>query len=145
MFYDSETRSNTRSFRFGIVVIILFVMSMVKSCTELKYTVWGEVTTATVTRTATVQESRRTESFRVIYHFDDAEGTTYEGFDRVEQDTWTMPEDRRIEIMYLPGNPDTNLILAQRSRFWVWVFLGMLAVFTIWCIKAYRDAEADRL
>ncbi len=144
MFYDSETRQNIRSLRFGIVIIVLFLMSAVKSCTEIKYSLFGEITEAKILRTAEVESSRGQVSLRVKYRFKDLDGKSHDGLASVDPDEFTMPEDRVIQIIYLPGSPRISALASQPGHFWTTLFLVMSLVFTIWMVKAVRDVNQGK-
>jgi hypothetical protein len=143
--FNSESYRQYRAIRWWIAITILFLMSMAKSCSELKFGAFGVETDARIVRTAIHNEGRRNESVRVLYRFEDEKGRLHEGMDDASPDEWAMPEDRMVRIIYLPGRPASSAMVSERSVTWIFVFFVLLTIFIGMTIKAVKDANAGRL
>jgi hypothetical protein len=143
MLPDRETRQNVRSLYFGIGILVLFVVSFVKSCDEVRYAISGETTRAIITKETAY--SGRSAEVAIEYQFEDLTGARQKGHASFKPDSWVKPADRMIEIVYLPGNPRKSVPVEKRSAVWFCILLGMTAVGVGWTIIAYRKASQGRL
>jgi hypothetical protein len=134
--FDSDSRHARRMFGLGVGLIILFIVSWVQSCSELKYTLSGETTMANVSRCyETTSASRRGgKVMRVVYHFDDADGKRHKGEDSVPLKKWIEPADKQVEIIYRAGTPEINKLTANRSWVFPIIFLSMLGLIAGWIV-----------
>ncbi len=69
---------------------------------------------------------------------------SHDGMASVDPDEYIVPEDRVIQIIYLPGSPHISALASQPGRFWTIMFLVMSLVFTIWMVKAVRDVNQGK-
>jgi hypothetical protein len=140
--YDSETRGAMRWMRFGIGALVLFIVSAVFSCTELKYSVSGKKVMADVLN-VTPAPAVGPQAVTVLYQFTDDAGKTQQSKYTYERGGFTQPADGKIEIVYLPSWPESNLP-TNRRRWWaVWTFLGLTAVLIALGAKVYIETARE--
>ncbi len=126
--FDRESRRQRRLIGFGLGVVLLFCVSGVKSCTELRYTLSGTTTNATIQK---VYEDGRKQV--VMYKFQEPPGTWNRGSARVPAE-WQRPEDNSVEVIYLPSNPDISTTPSSRSLAFPLIFGAMFLALVGWIV-----------
>jgi hypothetical protein len=122
-FWDRDTWLFKQKAKIVVAIIVVFFISFLNSCEELRYWVSGKVTEGPAA-TRIDSENRHGEVVpqRVLgYSYDDG-GTLRRKFINVPMD-W--PERATVKIQYIPGG-DTSRLLGQTHRVWVVIFFGSL-------------------
>ncbi len=137
---DSEQRSAIFSLRVGFFVLAFFIISGVRSCGEIRYTLTGVETEARVFRSADVRERRR-EFTEVSYRFKDEDDVDRRGSFEVPKGEWHGANGDMVEIIYASGNPNRSTRPEDRSGIPIVIFLVITAAGSLWCWQAYRLAK----
>lgn len=132
-----------RAYRVWMGTIVLFLVSMVQSCTELKHSVWGKTATAEVQ--SVEPSSYEKEDHFLTLSFDDHQGTFHRIKRTVRGKLGPFTQGQKVEVIYLPGAGDRARLLAERSFIWPAIFLGMIGFAVIWSLVTYRRMEAGKL
>ena len=143
IFRDAETRQTYRILWFGLVLAALFLVSLVQSCSELKMTLWGETTTATVMQ---VEEPRKGEERIVVrYRFLDAEGEQHTVRKRIDPPDMPLAAGDEIEVIYVSKRPEEARPVSERSMVWPIILGVFILLGGLWLIHAWRLASQGRL
>lgn len=115
--------------KFGLLVIVLFCVSIVMSCREVSYWIWGQSVDATVTQRGIVkvpsQRLEDKERFRIDYRFVDSAGLKRIGYLSYEPDDPAIPTASTLRIEYLAEQHGPSRLAGKRE--WIWPAL-MLAI-----------------
>ena len=103
--FDRESRRERRMYGFGLGILLLFIVSGVQSCTEIKYSIWGETTLATI-RGAQEDEGR----IVVEYFFEDQQGKGHRGKSRLSRSRWRDVEAATMDVVYMPDRPERSTL-----------------------------------
>lgn len=149
--------SDDLKLRLILVIGVLFIGSIIGSCTELKYALNSEQADAKITK---MYESRASASSRrgssphlvVHYRFTDRDGEIFEGYDRVSV-TFT-PEisidehgHEFVAVQYRPGSSASRLV-GTEQMFWIYILVtaGLVTiggVVYVWIdYRKYEKASA---
>jgi hypothetical protein len=128
-------------------ILVLFLLSLVQSCTELRLSLGGKHDQATVT--AVLVEVRKntqeeTGKFIVRYNFTAKDGEELRDFGGEYTTNRAEAESRKagdkVGVTYLESKPAINRIDGHRQWFWV-VILAVLSAAGIGCgVWLYRKA-----
>lgn len=141
---DKQQREGVRMARYGIAILILFCVALFQSCEEVRLSMWGVTSTATVGRVEPSTVDRK--KFFVSLTFPDADGVP-----RVVRTTLAPPEDgawqagQQVEVIYLRGGHQWAKPVSERSMFWPLVLVGMILAALAYGWRAWRLAEQGRL
>ena len=138
--FDLDSYRERRRYAKGFALVLLFIISGVASCAELKYSLWGENVDAVVRRTV-IDRDRLV----IKYHFEAADGEWHEGSSRVKPSDWSGRQGQTVEVVYLPGSPTTSTMVSVRSPVFPIIFGVMLAAIIAWCAYAYSEAKKGRI
>ena len=139
--FDPESRAMKRNLKVGMLLVGIFLISGFKSCTQIRYSLSGVTTNATIYK-AYEEKSVRTGTKIVIrYHFTDEEGKHHKAGDRINVEDWIEPLGKDVEIIYLPSDPETATLTYLRSWGWSVIFLVMLVAMGIWSVNFYIKAQ----
>lgn len=127
--------SETMQIRIILAIGILFLFSMVSSCSELGYALSGKSVDAQLMGIEEVRVRNRrssTTKLQVKYRFEDPKGSMRSETDTVstsfEPDIKTNEEGfRTVAVEYRPGRPLKSRLKGNDEMFWVYIFLGSLA------------------
>ncbi|QDT89628.1 hypothetical protein [Gimesia algae] len=128
-----------KKLKWILIAVVAFLISGYLSFKELKYTVWGATTEATVTNTFDTAESRRKPLLAVEYTFTDEDGKHYSERDDVPID-WPVPGPT-VNVQYLPGVEDSSRLEGHSSKVAVWVFLSCCVLLCFAGFKLYQMAS----
>ncbi len=129
--------------KFYLGLCVFFLMSMWYSWQEVKYAVWGETSSATVTEVREASSGRRGRRvLQVSFRYSDADGHSVSEAQMLPLST-VLSEGEEITVEYLPGAEDSARVEGTANLFAVYIFLGSLLVmafvgFRIW--KMAHDA-----
>jgi len=128
--------------KLGLVVMVMLVclVATVKSCTELRYTLAGEVTRGEFTsiRRLYGDPKRPEKQFALYYQFEDSEGDVYKGRVVFGEEEARKRYRTRPEITYLPSSPKTHTLTSERSIVWPVIFA---VTFIALCVLFYRQCR----
>jgi hypothetical protein len=113
-----EFLRQVRSVRFAFGICLLLLVALVQSCSEIRYSLFGEKATA---RVIAVQPSSvdKNRDVRVDYRFEDAQGKPVRGKFSVSQSKWDRLGGDTLEVVYLGKDPEgTTQPVMMRSWFW---------------------------
>ncbi len=136
-----EHRTEIRQWKLIIFVIILFFVSMVNSCTELRYSVSGKTAEGTLTGAQETRTSRRTTGVIVTYAFTAADGKQHKGRETVSHRRAAELSGTAPEVTYLPSSPETNTLTAERSALWPIIFGVMVLAMGVVVYRLHREAH----
>jgi len=121
--------------RFLFAIAILWFVSMVMSCQEIRFMSSGVTTDATFVGKNV--EKRRgkygREYFKHVAEVTYLDGSQFQrAFLQVSED-WVGPEEANatIKIDYLPGREYTARFHGQRNYFWLTIFFGSLTILIV--------------
>jgi hypothetical protein len=133
---------NTEMLKFRLLLggILLFLVSLIMSCSELKYRVWGQTADGTITG-AHMETDRHGQKHQVVeYIFMDGQ-TSRREYVNVDPNQ-AINLNAAVKVQYIPGKERQSRILGDNNMGWVTVF-GISVIFLlamiIWvCRKAYQ-------
>ncbi len=136
----------TFQLRLMLVVAVLFIISAVKSCEEIRYTIFGKETVATITDVKPVMGRRSGSSGQVslTYTFVD-EGTKRTEKDRVSSEFEPFQDaagQSAVAIQYIPGSPDASRIPSAGRWILIGLFLAALAALTVVTVRFWKEYQA---
>lgn len=142
MFMDRDTWWEVQKFRILFFVAVLFLVACVKSCGELRYTISGKVTQATVldVKEQVVDPDHGPKAV-VRYTFTDAEEKAHEGKMVLGLAEAAVLLPGPFEIIYLPSSPETHKLTSERSATWPIILGLMLLVLAALIYKLHREAH----
>lgn len=123
--------SEARVMALLVGAIMLFIMSLFMSFTELRYAISGKEVAARVTgKVPLAYKGSRRSATRTVYEvtgvFDDG-GNERKETVTVEQD-FPFAEDGTIALQYLPGSVGMSRVAGTTNMFWVYVMLACMAM-----------------
>lgn len=118
---------------FGIA--ILWFVSMVMSCQEIRYMTSGVTTDANFVGKKVEKERGKygREYYKHVAEVTYLDGAQFQrAFLRVSED-WVGPEEANatIKIDYLPGREYTARFAGQRNYLWLTIFFGSLSILIV--------------
>jgi hypothetical protein len=124
-FTDRDSWIVKQKTKIILAIFLLFFVSMVMSCQELRYMVSGKTTDASLnTRLEYSQRNGGKYVKRVAgYSFEDSGKNRQRYFD-VPFD-WSHAEDKSIKVQYIPGS-ERSRVYGDSNKGWVAVFVGSL-------------------
>ena len=143
--YDREFFKTMRFAFVSMFVVILFLFAAANSWAEIKFTLSGVETDARFVRTWTVKGNRDPDTRYIKYRFLAGDGNFYNKIREVDLEAWITPANRTLAVTYLPNQPGVSILTSERTRFWIYIFLILLLMPTIWCIWAWRHAVQGKL
>jgi len=143
IFRDAETRQAYRFLWFGFVLAVLFLVSLVQSCSELKMTLWVDTATATIMQVEPPREGEETIVIR--YRFTDARGEAHTVRKRVELPDSPLQAGQEIEVIYFPKRPEEAKPVSERSMVWPIILGVFVLIGGLWLLHAWRLASQGRL
>jgi hypothetical protein len=138
-FWDRDTWLVQQKFKIVLVVLLVFLVSMIKSCNEMRYWISGKTTIAQAS-TRVDQEIRHGETFpqRVLaYNYDDA-GKSCSNYVNVPMD-WPGKGQSTVKIQYIPGS-ELSRISGQSNMVWVIIFFASLAAAAVGVVILVKTA-----
>lgn len=138
----SEWFQNYRASRLWVGLIVVFLASMVQSCSELKHSIWGKTVTANVMQTA--PSIYKKDAVSITLHFKDEQGADHLVKRTVNRKLGTFENGQQVQMIYLPAVPEKARLIAERSFVWPFIFFGMIGVVVIWSFVTYRRMEAGK-
>ena len=149
--------SDEAKLRLILVIGVTLVVSVIGSCTELKYMMNSDRAEARITRMyeesgTSTRRSRGSPRLVVEYRFTDRDGEVIEGYDRVAtsfQPEIVMSEGGQegVLVQYRPGSSASRLAGTEQI-FWMWILgaavvIAVGAVIYVWIsYKKYEKASA---
>lgn len=126
---------------FGVIVV-LFIISLVQSCTEIRLSLGGKQDKATV-QEILVEVKRdsgaETGKFlvRYFYHAQDGDGPReYTGqYTTNRAEAEIRQKGDKLDLLYLAGKPSTHRIVGHRQRFWIFILIALTmggAGYVVW-------------
>ncbi len=144
---DSDSRDDTRTFKLIMMAVCGFLISLVTSCQELKFTMWGNKADAKVVsiKEVMVQVGRRsTDEPRIQVEFTYTDGgNQIKGRDQLPLD-WDLGDAKpgdTIKIEYMAGDKLSARVEGHRNLSGVYFFIAMFVVLVLLFIKASYDAK----
>jgi len=128
--------SESMQIRLGGAVVVLFLFSLISSCSELRYIMRGVEAEAQLVEVKELQgRSRRSGSYNYVvakYRFEDKDGKVRTEMDRVS--SRFKPEiginengSQTVAIEYQSGIPNRSRLKGHDDMLWVYIFLGTIA------------------
>ncbi len=120
---------------FALVGVPLFVAAIVLIQNDRRFardarSTDGTVITKQIRTTGGRQSRSRSKHYEATYRFT-VEGRTVEGRDTLSADAWTkLTEGRTVEVLYLPGDPESNHLPGHDSMLVHLALLAVAGVFT---------------
>jgi len=136
-----EQSIGIRQWRLIIGVIILFIVSMVNSCTELRYSVSGKTAECAFTELQPSRTSRNVPRVVLTYTFTDEEGKSHKGSVEAGIEEGREILMSRPEVTYLPSSPETNTLTDERSALWPIIFGVMILALGVVVYRLHREAH----
>ena len=143
IFGDAETRQTYRFLWVGFILAALFIISLVRSCSELKLTLWGETATAALMQVEPPRKGERTIVIR--YRFTDARGEAHTVRRRIEPTESMLVAGQEIDVIYLPKRPEAAKLVIERSMVWPIILGVFILISGLWLLNAWRLASQGRL
>jgi hypothetical protein len=127
--------------RIVLGIIVLFLVSMVMSCQELRYMVSGKTVDAKL-ELSQVEKSRSRAGNEVkkrvlAYSFFDGDKFRREYADVPLN--WSNGESPTVKVQYLPGKERFSRVEGQRNLVWVAIFFTSLAVAAVGIFMIARE------
>jgi hypothetical protein len=147
--YDKEERQAMLWTRVAMFIVVVFLASFAFSCSEMRYSIWGEKAQATVSRVAPAPAAGRNQ-VTVFYDFTDAKGAKHSAkYTDGELAVIKLVTDGTFEVIYYPGYPEESAKPVATRRWWaVAVFLGMSGLLAGWILvyslKVKRETGGHR-
>ncbi len=100
---------------FGIG-FLLFIIGLVMVQKDLRLRIWGITAEAVITEAwdSSGMSRRSTPNVGLLFRFPDAQGVDVIGEAHVAVD-WKRPEDNKVKIIYLPGDPKIHKLAEASS------------------------------
>lgn len=139
---DDEVNGQWVKAAIGIVVI--FIVSLWASCSEIRYLAFGKVTTATVRHCEVVEDRRQRKSahLQVRYSFKDDDGQ--ERIEGAQADATLQAKfakGSKIEVQYVPRRIGESRLVGQ-NNWWLTLPLAISILATIGFVMwMYRDVR----
>src|SRR5262245_1784782 len=107
----------------------------------------GTVITKQIRTTGGRQSRSRSKRYEATYKFT-IEGRTFEGRDTLSSEAWSrLSEGRAVEVLYLPGDPESNHLAGHNSSLVHGVMLLVGVVFSAagseWLVRSLRTVPAE--
>lgn len=137
-----ETLRNIRTFRIWLGLIILFLISVVQSCTELKQSLWGLEATASITQVRPSQYEK--DEVYLSMTTTDEDGK-YQRINRTIRDRhgpFTVGDE--LKLVYFRGAIKRARLATERSFKWPIIMLIMVGAVVVWSLVTYRRLEAGK-
>lgn len=136
-----EWLNQARIWRIWLGIIVLFIASMVQSCSELKHSLWGVTTTATVLSVEPSQYEKN--NLYLNMRFVDENGKQQFVKRTVGPRVGPIAPNDEVEVIYV-GSPEKARLVAERTWFWPIVFFIMVGTVLIWSFVSYRRLDAGK-
>jgi hypothetical protein len=131
----------TAKLKFGLVLIAAFLISTYFAYAELKYSMGGKTTEATVDGMFEQRGRRGRVTHMVKYHYRNDKGELRNASDSVPSD-WTPPKSGKVQIEYLEN---TSRLAGHRNIVALVIFFGCLVAMTVGGFMFWRHVrEATR-
>lgn len=153
---DSDSESDTRKVKLMLAVGVGFLFSLVTSCQELKYTMWGKKADGTVVAIEPVmvkvgRRSREEPRMQIEFTYQDSEvppapgmvDSTVKSRDQLPMD-WDFGDAKpggTIPIEFLAGDKTSARLVGHRNMTGVWFLIALGAILVLLFIKASYDAK----
>jgi hypothetical protein len=131
-----------RAARFGVGILVLFLVACVQSCSELRHALWGANASAKIIRVEPSSYGPRDEFLTLT--FDDADGKNHVIKRTVGSKLGPFKASQTVAMIYIPGEPEKARLSSERSMFWPTVLLVMTAASVLWLLYAIREVKAGR-
>lgn len=142
-----DADEETKKFKLIAGLGAAFVVSMVVSCQELKYTMWGKAAEAKVLKMEEVvvrvgRRGREEPRMRIHFTYDDA-GATVKMIDSypIHLDYSNAQATGKLPIQYLSGDKYSARMAGTGKVIGVVAFFVFLGLFVLTLIKYSRDAK----
>ena len=128
--------------RMLLALVVLFVVSAVTSCSELRYRIWGRTAAAKLLNAQnTTRSTRGGKDLLLTYEFMDIDGSTRKEDDYVDGD-WPVPAAdqtgaRHIQVQFIPGSPGSSRVPEQGRWFLIGLFLVTMTAMAIQFVRFY--------
>ena len=140
-----DLEDETAKFKIFAVALVVFLLSAYSSYAELKYTIWGQATSASITDVKHVQAMRRSPAHQLVkYSFQEKEGASRTGSFKVAE-TEHVPADAKIEVQYLAGEGGDSRPKGEKNIGSVIIFLGTLVFLGFSIFQMAREANPNYL
>lgn len=131
--------------RLAVGGLILFIVSIFFSASELWYLAFGKTTQATIVAVQEVTKrgrfgSTRTQ-LRVRYNFDEGDGIRKTEMDTVGTDWIDKLEGGTVAVQYLPGSPESSRLSGNNHMFFVWVLPACLVALGVVTWRFWIDYQ----
>ena len=133
-------------FRSAMFIAAAALMSTIVSCQELKYSIWGKTTDATIDAldelVTTDRYGDESSQLRVKFTYDD-DGKTVTMHDRLPME-WDLTQAQAtgtISVQYLAGDKYSARVSGHRNMVPVYIFLIMMAIVAGYIIYFIRAAK----
>ena len=129
--------------RIAFAGAMIFFISAFFAFQELRYAIWGKVTSADVSE-AKLVEHDGAQKLIVKYSFQEEGGTRRTEKDEVGLD-WEPPAGDKLQVDYLPGVKDRSRIAGNRNTLMLYIFLGsllfcLITIAVLW-YQSYREGD----
>ena len=136
-----------------VVAIVLLLVSLGISCSELKYIMRGETARAQLMSMKEVQSRGRRGGGRQLLEIQYSFKDSKDGSNRTEVDRVPLSFEpqvgqeeggrKYVEVEYRPGEPARSRLAGNDDMMWVYIFFGTLVVTvggTCWsCYSFFKD------
>lgn len=141
---DNEIKNLGQYIKAGLIILLFFIISGFKSCSEIKYKLSGVKTDASVVDVQkSVSTKRNRNNLDVKYSFVDTAGKNFTGYMTVPSDEWTMPESSKVNVTYVSGNPDNSIATIKRTNVWFVIFMVIFFGFAVFLINFLMQVQND--
>ena len=119
-----------RTYKIWMGIVVVFLVSMTQSCSELKHSLWGKTTTAHIS--SVEPSSYRSGGYFLNFSFTDAQGAAQRVKRTVRTALGPFKQGETVEVIYLEGNPEQARLVSERSFVWPAIFFGMIGFAVLW-------------
>jgi len=132
--------------RMALIVGLLFLVSMYKSCVEVRLSLFGSKGEAIVDKVMMQVDEKtheQTGKYYIQYAFAGGE-TAVSGQVNVSQDeAGKYQPGSKLPVLYSASNPEMHRVIGHREVWWIPIFLIFLVAAVVMGLKVYNEAAED--
>ena len=129
---DKETRDSYRGLSIAAFLVLAFVVSGFRSCTQIKYSLWGVPTTARVMSSKVLEMEENLGKADVSYQYVDDEGEKHERSYRTRKGDVIPERGASMEILYLSTSSGASIAASERTMAPIALFIGIGLAVVLW-------------
>jgi hypothetical protein len=138
-----DVEDETAKFKMFMAAVVVFLFSAYFSYEELKYSLWGKVTSATVTQVVHVPARRRSPAHQLVkYSYQEQGGASGTGEFKASESSH-VDTGAELEVQYLAG--DDSRLNGEKNTISVIVFFVTLAFLAFSIFQMARQANPGYL